>query len=51
MPGQPEQLEVKHIEDGQTNPREAHYFRLFAGALCVASLIFGLLNVMNVIHV
>jgi hypothetical protein len=31
--------------------REAHYFRLFAGALCVACMTFGLLNVMNVIHV
>jgi hypothetical protein len=51
MPTQPEHLEHRHVEDAQTNAREAFYFRLFAGALCVAALTFGLLNLWDVIDV
>jgi hypothetical protein len=39
------------VSDEDRTEREAHYFRLFAGALCFACITFGLLNVMNVIHV
>jgi hypothetical protein len=35
----------------ERSEREARYFRMFAGALCFACITFGLLNVMNVIHV
>jgi hypothetical protein len=37
--------------DEKRNEREAHYFRLFAGALCVAAITMGLLNAMNIIHI
>lgn len=37
--------------DEQRAEREAHYFRLICGAMCVAFITFGLLNAMNVIHV
>ena len=48
---QPVHLEHQHVENTQTSLREAFYFRLFAGALCVAALTFGLLNLWDVIHV
>ena len=44
-------LKHEHLDTAQINRREAFYFRLFAGALCVAALTFGLLNLWDVIHV
>ena len=51
MPNAADQLEHQHIDDVQTNTREAFVFRLCAGALCAACLLFGLLNLWDVIHV
>jgi hypothetical protein len=49
MPQEPVHLQRQHIEDTQTDAREAFYFRLFAGVLCATWLTFGLLNLWDVI--
>lgn len=40
----------RETEEERTE-REARYFRLICGAMCVGFITFGLLNVMHVIHV
>ena len=37
--------------EAERTEREARYFRLVAGAMCVGFITFGLLNVMHIIHV
>ena len=39
------------LQETERQEREAHYYRLFAGALCVAACAFGLLNLWGVIHI
>jgi hypothetical protein len=39
----------EELAEAELREREAHYYRLFAGALCVAALTFGLLNLWGVI--
>jgi hypothetical protein len=49
MSNAPDRLEHKHVDDRQTNTREARIFRFCAGALCVTWLTFGLLNLWDII--
>ena len=44
-----DEIQVKHETD--TIDREAGKFRLFAGALMIVLIGFGVLELMNVIHI
>ncbi len=39
----------EQIAEAELRAREAYYYRVFAGGLCVAAIAFGLLNLWGVI--
>ena len=46
----PIDLAETELREAERQEREAHYYRMFAGALCAAACLFGLLNLWGVIH-